>query len=119
MQKYTKSIITDETDICFICRRRGIALHWHHIAFGTSNRDNSEEYGLKVPLCMDCHEGNDGVHHNDKLNRWLKQEAQKAFEANVPQSAIDKYKLYSTKYDWKSEPEPRDVFIYIFGQSYL
>ena len=118
MSKYTKSIITDETDICFICRQRGV-IHFHHIIYGSSNRDNSEKYGLKVPLCLSCHEGNNGVHHNDELDLSLKQEAQRAFEANVPQSAIDEYKLYSTKYDWKSEVDPREVFIYIFGQSFL
>lgn len=116
--KYTPSIITTETDVCYICRRHGV-LHWHHCIFGSSNRDNSEDYGLKVPLCIYCHEGSNGVHHNDELDLQLKQEAQRIFESNVPQSAIDKYKLYSTDYDWKSEPDPRRVFIYIFGQSFI
>ena len=118
MAKYTESIITKEYDKCFICKRHR-TLQWHHVVFGTSNRDNSEDYGLKVPLCPECHLGNKGVHNNSELDDWLKGEAQKAFEANVPQSAIDEYKLYSTDYDWKSEPDPRRVFMYIFGQSYL
>ena len=96
--KYTESIITTENK-CFICGCQG-HLHTHHIFHGVSNRKNSEKYGLKVPLCYECHEGKNGVHHNSNNNDadlYLKRIGQAKFE----------------------ETHTRQEFISIFGKSYL
>ena len=41
-----------DSDYCFECDRP--AVHTHHLIFG-KNRQNSEDYGLTVRLCAECH----------------------------------------------------------------
>jgi len=67
---------------CYACGREGIDLEEHHIFYGTANRRQSEKYGLKVHLCIDCHRRPKvGVHGgNKKLDRALKAQAQRIFE---------------------------------------
>ena len=92
-----KSIITNDMDHCFVCGCGG-ALHIHHCIGGTSNRKNSDKYGLIIPLCPRHHNmSNEGIHFNKPLDAEVKKIAQLAFE-----------KLYS-----------REEFIRIFGKSYI
>ena len=75
-----KSIMTLDTDRCFLCGRYG-ELEWHHI-FGGANRQNSTKYGLVVPLCHSCHnEPPDGVHFNRERMDALRAEGQRRFES--------------------------------------
>ena len=70
--KYT-SIMTDDYEYCYVCGAR--AAHWHHVLHG-ADKKLSEELGLMVPLCLNCH---DGVHHNGgELDHELKKRAQRA-----------------------------------------
>ena len=56
----------------------------HHIFFGTSNRRQSERYGLKVWLCHVHHRnGPDAVHRNRKTDLQLKQMAQSYYEQHI------------------------------------
>lgn len=48
-----KSIIPQIDGKCFLCGRP--ADHTHHVWHGTSNRKNSDEDGLTVRLCEECH----------------------------------------------------------------
>ena len=48
---------------------------------GTANRKLSEQFGLWVWLCHDCHTGTDGAQYNLERNQILKRMAQRAFEA--------------------------------------
>lgn len=70
-----KSIISTENR-CYLCGSR----HWieiHHV-YGGSNRDASEAYGLKVPLCHYCHnEPPNGVHQNRERREALQASVQK------------------------------------------
>lgn len=91
-----KSIIQSEKE-CFVCKTTS-NLHDHHIIFGTSNRKNSEKYGLKVWLCMEHHTGSTGAHQNRALDLRLKKLAQREFEAQFGN---------------------RDVFCKVFGKSFL
>jgi hypothetical protein len=52
---------------------------------------------MQVRLCEEHHRGQNGVHNNKELDRWLKQLFQKNFEA-----------LHG-----------RDKFIEVFGKNYL
>lgn len=73
-----KSIMQTEKK-CYICSSMKM-LENHHI-FLSSNRDNSEKYGLKVYLCYEHHRApKTGVHHNKMLMDYLHKEGQKAFE---------------------------------------
>jgi hypothetical protein len=91
-----KSIIQTEKQ-CFVCGTT-YNLHDHHIIYGTSNRKQSEKYGLKVWLCQEHHTGSAGVHFNRDLDLHLKKLAQEHFEA---------------KYGARNE------FRMVFGKSYL
>lgn len=73
-----KSIIQKDK-CCYVCGNTRV--HDHHI-FGNSNRKKSEQYGLKVWLCYEHHNGSiNGVHTgNQVLMNELRQLGQKAFE---------------------------------------
>ena len=55
----SKSILQDDKTYCFIHEKYlGVevpACHEHHVIHGTANRKLSEKWGLKVYLCMNCH----------------------------------------------------------------
>ena len=75
-----KSIIQSEKE-CFAC---GIqyGLHLHHCFFGNPNRKLSDKYGLTVWLCPRHHNmSSEGVHFNKPFDDYLKQLAQRRFEA--------------------------------------
>lgn len=73
-------------------------LHEHHIFYGTSNRKNSEKYGLKVYLCPAHHNmSHDSVHFNKDYDEIVKITAQRVFEKD----------------------HTREEFISIFGKNYL
>lgn len=103
-KKHKKSILQNETDRhCFLCMMAGNyqlydVLHEHHIFFGTANRKKSEEYGMKVNLCLTHHEtGEHAVHKDRDTDMKLKRIAQEKFE----------------------ETHSREEFRKIFGKSYL
>ena len=85
---------------CFICgRNRHAGLERHHI-FNGANRKLSEQDGLVVYLCHDCHnEPPLGVHYNAEMMRWLKQKGQK---------------MAMEKYGWTKEE-----FVQRYGKNYL
>lgn len=70
------SIITKDMEHCFICKTTR-NLEIHHCIHGQGNRAKSEEYGLKVPLCIYCHKT---IHVDRKADLKLIQMAQRVFE---------------------------------------
>ena len=91
-----KSVIQTEKK-CFICGCE-VNLEDHHVFFGTSNRKNSEKYGMKVWLCHMHHTGsNHSVHHDRETDLFVKRSAQLTFELD----------------------HTREEFRAIFGKSYL
>lgn len=78
--KRTKSIMSSNKE-CYLCGQKG-CLQEHHCINGTANRKKSEEYGLKVWLCPDCHRM---VHSNIPLLVELKKDAQTFFIAAYPE----------------------------------
>lgn len=50
-----RSIIQTRDDRCFICQMAP-GTEWHHLIPGNPQRRYSEEDGLKILLCHDCHE---------------------------------------------------------------
>jgi hypothetical protein len=87
-----RSIICNERE-CYLCREEAelqgyygllpsIGLHKHHIIFGTADRKKSEHWGVWCYLCVAHHEhGPEAVHTNIKTDTWLRQQAQRIFEA--------------------------------------
>lgn len=89
-----ESILQREKE-CFICRRTG-QLDLHHCIHGNSNRKNSDDYGLTVWLCRDCHAR---VHNKDRnLDLQLIEFAQRR---------------------WEEEYGDRESFRKVFGKSWL
>lgn len=84
------------TGRCFLCRRDGF-VHRHHI-FEGARRHLSEEYGLVVPLCPECHTERDfSAHRCTDTAVMLKRAAQRKFERS----------------------HTREEFIKLFGRNYL
>lgn len=82
---HAASILQEEGDrTCMLCLLEGMdptrGVHQHHVFGGTANRDKSEQYGLKVWLCYEHHEGSAGVHRNRETDLRMKRYAQKVFE---------------------------------------
>lgn len=76
--KHSDSIISNE-ETCYLCGKT-VGLERHHIMSGTANRPLSEEYGLWVWLCHDCHTGKCGAQYDKQKNWDLRETAQIAFE---------------------------------------
>ena len=67
---------------CAVCGKEH-GLHKHHVFYGTANRQLSEEDGMVVYLCPDCHEhGARAVHRNHETDVALKQAAQRVWMAD-------------------------------------
>lgn len=94
MAKKYKSIITKDMEHCYLCGAP--ATDMHHI-FNAANKRKSEKYGLMMPLCMNCHTGDNGVHTVPGKMRATKEFGQQMFE------------LYY----------PNEDFLKIFGKNYL
>lgn len=99
-----KSILHNKDDrTCFLCKLNGDHstknnLQEHHVFYGTANRKKSEQYGLKVYLCLEHHtQGAQSVHHNQNNSEILKMIGQKKFE----------------------ETHTREEFIREFGRNWL
>lgn len=93
----SRGIVTTDWEHCFICGTTH-NIQEHHIFFGTGNRKLSEKYGMKVPLCIECHTGHKGVHHNRELDIRIKQLAQIEFEKNY--SFEEFMMIFGRNYRW-------------------
>lgn len=95
---HPRSIIPgDQPAWCYLCEMPK-RTEEHHI-FGGPNRRASEEYGLKVHLCLSCHRtGPKAAHGCKATSDELHRIGQQAFEAEVGS---------------------RRDFIRIFGKNYL
>ncbi len=104
-----ESIIQPDAKVCFLCGRNGNgdSLEKHHVFFG-QNRQHSEDDGLTVYLCGIAHHrcGKYAAHQNAEINRYLKREAQRAWEHRRVQKG-------------ETEQEARWAFIRRYGKSTL
>lgn len=72
--KYYYTIMTRNPNCCYVCGDKAVDMH--HALHG-ADKKLSEEYGLMIPLCRDCH---NRVHHvGGELDNELKQAAQREF----------------------------------------
>lgn len=75
-QKHPKSIIDTHPGECFLCKLMGRPYQKqteeHHVFYGSGDRINkSEQYGLKVYLCPECHRLAPYAVHNSDTTRQL------------------------------------------------
>ncbi len=82
MAKKYKSIVSKDLTICWLCGAP--ATDMHHI-FNGANKKKSEKYGLMMPLCMNCHTGDNGVHTIPGRMNEVKAYGQTMFELYYPE----------------------------------
>lgn len=76
------SILTKDLTKCYLCHKPKEQLHE---IYEGARRIPSMKYGCVVPLCHECHQGNNGVHNNHQLDIMLKQICQKKFIEIYPE----------------------------------
>lgn len=81
MNNYRKSIVSNY-NTCFLCGSHN-KIEIHH-CFNGALRKKSTKYGLVVPLCYECHRGQNGVHNNAEKMLYLKRIGQTLFERYYP-----------------------------------
>lgn len=79
MEKF-KSIVTDNTSVCYFCGKKATVMHVCFTAEGWLT-EMAKADGLTVPLCWDC---NVKQHLDGKRMHTLKQVAQIAWEDKHP-----------------------------------
>ena len=79
------SLFTRDYEHCAWCGKENPQRH--HV-FGGKNRKNSDADGLWIPLCMEHHTGQNGVHHNIKMNLAIKRTAQVLYERDHTREAF-------------------------------
>lgn len=72
------SILTDDLEHCYVCGTSR-KIHIHHIYRGR-NRNNSDQDGCIVPLCIYHHTGKNGVHGSNEEAKELKEKLLKECE---------------------------------------
>ena len=85
--RHPKSILHEKDGTCYLCMklnndyRLHAYLEEHHVIPGAAGRRISEEYGLKVYLCLSHHRGSvAAVHQNHENMLLIQRDAQKVFE---------------------------------------
>lgn len=80
-KSHPPSILGSRKGKCYLCGKY-TKTEEHHIFGGTANRTLSEDYGLKVDLCLECHKfGKHAVHKDKAVMEELHRQGQEAFEA--------------------------------------
>lgn len=100
-----RSIVTQDDELCFVCKH-AFATQTHHI-FQGPNRDLSEDWGLKIPVCAKCH--NDI--HNGKRSRQLMKDLHE-----LGQTKWEAY--WGPQFELRGQ-DPRVEFLKIFGKNWL
>lgn len=99
------SKLITQKGICYRCGRYG-STEKHHI-FGGANRRLSEEDGLYVFLCHECHnEPPYGIHYYKIAMDWMHRTGQRAFEDELIENGA-------------SPDEARQRFMERYGKNYL
>ena len=93
------SILGSRKGCCYLCGKYG-QTDEHHI-FGGPNRMLSEQYGLKVDLCLECHRfGKHAEHKDHAVMDELHRQGQEAFESQVG-SRKEFMKIFGRNYLWE------------------
>lgn len=93
-----QSVLTDDLEHCYFCGRPYPQIH--HIFGGrTGRRENSEKDGFILPLCMDHHTGDHGIHFDQERTLEMRKRCQIYWERDLEFS--------------------REDFIHTYGRSYL
>ena len=89
-EKY-KSILTDDMKHCYVCG--AMACKKPHQIFNEANDTKSEEYGLMMPICCECHYK---IHNVPGKMTETKQFGQRKFEEHYPE--LDFLKIFGKNF---------------------
>ena len=82
-KSHPASILGSRKGRCYLCGKYA-KTEVHHIFEGTANRTLSEDNGLKVDLCLECHRfGKHAVHKDPAVMEALHRQGQEAFEEKI------------------------------------
>jgi len=89
MERIKFSLLTDDLETCYLCGKPATDKHHVFGGYSTGNRDHSEDDGLVVPLCWNCHRK---VHNqpSQQLMYSLKKQGQLAWEEAHPGESFAK-----------------------------
>lgn len=85
-KKHPKSILNTKKNVCYLCAYlnhdyRIKYTEEHHILYGSGQRKNAEDEGIKVDLCLDHHRrGQQAVHNSREMRVLLCRIAQEEYE---------------------------------------
>ena len=100
---------------CELCGAYG-EVHKHHV-FPGPLRSVSEKWGATAMLCVECHEGKNGVHRNRQKAEALKAKTQKRIMRaegwSMAQWRIEFGKSYIWEWELEEEEEPEGFFLAI------
>lgn len=103
----SKSLLYTQKGVCFMCGKFG-PTEKHHIFGGVANRKLSEQDGLWVYLCPDCHNRPpNGVHFNPNNMKRLHVAGQSRWE------------MVKIIQDGMTDEEVRSAFMERYGKNYL
>lgn len=105
----SKGIVTEYPEICIFCGRQAEAEH--HLIFGTAGRELSENDGLKIPVCNNCHNMGQKlcrIHENPMAERLSKMLGQAIWE-----------KEWISANNQQESRKAREAFRKRYGRSYL
>lgn len=100
MAKKLKSIIAKDMTRCYICGAPDAQVH--HI-FNGANKRKSEKYGLLMPLCMNHHTGDEGVHTIPERMKETKAFGQRMFELYYP--GLSFLEIFGKNYNTEEEKQ--------------
>ncbi len=115
-----KSIVTEHSEICFICGK--VTEAEHHLIFGTAGRELSEKDGLKVPVCNNCHNMGEvakRIHGNPMAERMSKIIGQLAWEKEQLLERVDPVYAENDEDRKMILEDVREKFRKRYGISYL
>ena len=84
-------MLTNYDQLCIFCYRPKQDVH--HLVFGRANRKLSDEDGLTVPVCRECH---DLLHKHDKISKIIGQlayERDRCAEGYGADAARDSFRM--------------------------
>lgn len=103
----SKSMLDTKKGVCYLCGKYG-PTEKHHIFGGVANRRLSEQDGLWVYLCPDCHNRPpNGVHFNPYNMKRLHVAGQSRWE------------MVKIIQDGMTDEEVRSAFMERYGKNYL
>ena len=76
-----KSNLVSNMEECYECGSP--YAECHHVFFGSYQKKWCTKHRLYIPLCANCHKGDNGPHKNYEKNLEYKQMAQQYYEENI------------------------------------